>query len=188
MNDTLRSTVLEKKIIVALRNVSLPNIGETVKALYAGGIRLIEITFNQAAENGVEGTKKAIFEANSLGLQGLWVGAGTVMSTGQVLAAKEAGAHYVLSPNLDSAVVQKTKELGMLSIPGAFSPSEIAAAYNLGAAFVKVFPVDLLGIPYIKALTAPLNHIPLIAMGGINDQNMLSYLNAGMQGVGVGSN
>ena len=84
-------------------------------------------------------------------------------------------------------VIKKTKELGLVSIPGAFSPTEISMAKRLGADFVKVFPVNYLGSRYIKDLKAPLSHIKLLAVGGITAENLNEYLDAGASGVGIGS-
>jgi 2-dehydro-3-deoxyphosphogluconate aldolase/(4S)-4-hydroxy-2-oxoglutarate aldolase len=118
----------------------------------------------------------------------VYAGAGTVMSVAQVEAAAAAGARYIVSPNVDEAVIRRTVALGMLSIPGALTPSEIAAAYGMGAAFVKLFPASELGPSYIRAVRSPISHIPLLAVGGITCDNMAEYLKAGICGFGIGGN
>ncbi len=82
-------------------------------------------------------------------------------------------------------VIKKTRELGMVSIPGAFTPTEAANAHRFGADFVKLFPNSEVKISYLKALVAPLSHVKFLAVGGVNHENMRDYLNAGARGVGV---
>ena len=117
----------------------------------------------------------------------LHVGAGTVMTEAQLKLATEAGAEYIISPNVDTAIIRATKAVGLISIPGAFTPSEIAGAYQAGADFVKLFPADCVDLKYIKAVCAPINHIPLLAVSGVTPENLGDYLNAGMAGAGIGS-
>ncbi|KAA8672686.1 bifunctional 4-hydroxy-2-oxoglutarate aldolase/2-dehydro-3-deoxy-phosphogluconate aldolase [Clostridium sp. MT-14] len=116
------------------------------------------------------------------------VGAGTVLTIEQVNNAIEAGADYIISPNTDIKVIKETKRLNKISIPGAFTPSEIVTAYDAGADFVKLFPAGLLGAGYIKAVYGPLNYIPLLAVGGVNLDNISQLMGAGISGVGVGGN
>ncbi len=115
------------------------------------------------------------------------VGAGTVLDCNDVCAAKNAGATFLISPNTDESVIKTTKKLGLVSLPGAYTPSEICNAYNWGADFVKVFPI--VGNPeeYIKAIKAPLKHIPVLAVGGVNLDNAASVFKAGACGIGISS-
>ena len=115
------------------------------------------------------------------------IGAGTVLTENQVLLTKAAGGRFIISPDTDIAVIQKTKAFGMISIPGALTPSEIKQAHRAGADFVKLFPISRLGADYVKAIRAPLPHIRLLAVGGINLQNMSEYRNAGVCGFGIGT-
>jgi 2-dehydro-3-deoxyphosphogluconate aldolase/(4S)-4-hydroxy-2-oxoglutarate aldolase len=108
------------------------------------------------------------------------------MTVEQVRMAAEAGAEYMISPNVDEDVIKETKRLGKLSIPGAMTPSEIAAAYKMGADIIKLFPANEVGLSYIKAIKAPLKHIPLMATGGVRPANAMDYLNAGSAALGVG--
>ncbi len=182
----LLEAVKKHRIITAVRGIPEDRMTETARALYNGGIRMLEITFNQSDPDHCSKTAAVIRAVkNQLGDQ-MMIGAGTVMSTADVKAAYEAGAEYLLSPNLDLAVLRCANELGLPMIPGAMTPSEVAAAYNSGAALVKLFPCDILGLGYIKALRAPVSHIPLLAMGGVNVNNLKDYLSL-VEGVGVGS-
>ena len=182
----LLDEVKKHRIIVALRGVAPEYIGDTAKALYEGGIRMLEITFNQSSSAKLEDTRRSIETAlDALGDKML-IGAGTVMSCEEVDAAHQAGAAYMLSPNLSLPVLHRAKELGMGAIPGAMTPTEVAEAYREGADLVKLFPCDVLGLKYIKAMKAPISQVPLLAMGGVNAENLKMYLEL-VEGVGIGS-
>ena len=85
------------------------------------------------------------------------------------------------------AVIRRANQLGMVSMPGALTPTEIVAAYDMGADIVKLFPAGELGLGYIKAVRGPLVHIPMSAVGGVKPENVGEFLNAGVCGFGVGS-
>ena len=110
------------------------------------------------------------------------------MTAEQVRLAVKAGAQYIISPNVDEEVIKETKNLNKISIPGAFTPTETAYAYKLGADIVKLFPAGELGAGYIKAVKAPLKHIPVVAVGGVNPENCADFIKAGAIGVGCGGN
>ena len=114
------------------------------------------------------------------------VGAGTVTNTHLVDLTHAHGGQYIISPDTNVSVIKKTKELGMISMPGAMTPSEVITAHNAGADIVKLFPASDLGPRYLKAVRAPLNHIKIMAVGGINQKNMPDFLAAGACGFGVG--
>ena len=116
------------------------------------------------------------------------IGAGTVLDLGQAKEAVAAGAEYIISPNLDEEVVYYGVEKGVDVWPGTMTPTEIVRAYKAGASAVKVFPLASLGVNYLKEIRAPLNHIPMIATGGVNLQNIRSVLDAGAVAVGLGGN
>lgn len=117
----------------------------------------------------------------------MYIGAGTVLTEKQVELTKNAGGCFIISPDTCGEVIKKTRELEMVSVPGALTPSEIQQAHRYGADFVKLFPITNLGTEYVKAVKAPLSHIKFLAVGGINENNM-DYLKAGVSGFGVGSN
>lgn len=174
----------EHKIIAILRKVPMDKLERTVEALYRGGIRMMEVTFDPALEMAEEDTMKQISYITE-NYPDVAPGAGTVLTPAQVEKAYQAGAHYIISPNTNEAVIKKTRELGMLSMPGAFTASEAVNANLWGADFVKIFPVSRMGASYVKEISAPLSHIRFIAVGGINDTNLKEYLNVGCKGVGV---
>lgn len=185
--EAVREALERHRIIVILRRVPTDLFLPTVHALYNGGIRLMEVTFDQESPAHMEETPKAIRQINE-GFADIHVGAGTVLNTEQVEAAAKAGAKYIISPNVDEAVIRRTRQLGLLSMPGALTPTEIAQAYTLGADWVKVFPADSLGAAHITAVRGPLGHIPMLAVGGVNLANMEDFLNIGVDGFGIGGN
>jgi len=181
-------SIRRHKIIAIMRNVPTVKAEEAAEALYAGGVCLIEVTFNQSKPETWPETARCIQTLNARFDGRMYIGAGTVMSPEQARLVSDAGALFMISPNVDIEVIRLTKELGAVSIPGALTPTDIATAWNAGADFVKLFPADVLGMGYIKAIRSPLNHIPLLAVGGITDENLAAFLAAGCVGVGVGSN
>ena len=95
------------------------------------------------------------------------------------------GAEFIISPDCCESVIKRTKKLGMVSIPGAFTATEAANAHRYGADFVKLFPNSEVKISYLKALIAPLSHIKFLAVGGVNVSNLQDFIAAGARGVGV---
>lgn len=188
MKNAVLETILETKVIAIVRGIGSRDICALAEAIRSGGLQCLEVTFDHSAENGVADTLQAIRLLREKMGGAMSIGAGTVMTAQEVRQAAEAGAGYIISPNVDEAVIRETKRLGLVSIPGAMTPSEAAAAWNLGADLVKLFPAGVLGTDYIKALKAPLKHIPVTAVGGVTPQNAGEFLAAGCVGVGVGGN
>ena len=189
MYEETAKAIHQYKIIVIIRGVQAAYIKSLANALYKGGIRLIEVTFNQKnGSNGITETAECIKIIKESTDGHIHVGAGTVLTARQLHAAASAGAEYIVSPNVDIDVIKETKKLGLISIPGALTPTEIITAHKAGADFVKLFPAGDLGLGYIKSIIAPINHIPMLAVGGVDEKNISDFLNAGLCGVGVGSN
>lgn len=187
MKNTVNE-ILKEKIVVIVRGVPREKLLPLAEALYAGGIRLIEYTYNaKAPASDVETAENIAMLARHFEGRML-VGAGTVLTEKQVELTHAAGGKFIISPDTNPAVINKTKELDMVSIPGAMTPTEVLTAHRTGADFVKLFPVTSLGPEYIKAITAPISHVKLLAVGGINENNMAQYLKAGVSGFGIGSN
>lgn len=182
------SAILEHGIIAIARGIPVECIAETAQALYDGGIRLVEVTFNQASATCLQDTARAISILQERFGGSMHIGAGTVLTPEQARCAYDAGAAYIISPNFAAEVVAKTRELGMVSIPAALTPTEIVCAHRAGADFVKLFPAGEFGLSYIKAVAAPLNHIPMLAVGGVSLDNLCDFFGAGIKGVGLGSN
>ena len=188
MRETVVQTVFDTRIIAIIRGIYGEEALHLAEALAAGGIRLLEVTFDQSRPASQEDTLQAIRDIRLQMGDRLLVGAGTVTSPELVEKAADAGALYIISPDVRIPVISQTRKLGLVSMPGAMTPTEIGSAYDAGADFVKVFPASNLGSPYIRAIRAPLNHIPLLAVGGISAGNVQEFLDAGCCGAGVGGN
>lgn len=180
--------IKDGKIIAIIRGVPSTAMLDTAKALLAGGINMMEVTFDQSSEAGIKETTDSLQLLSQSMSAEILLGAGTVLTAAQVELAWDCGAKYIISPNVDAEVIKKTKELGLVSIPGAFTPSEVVTAYKAGADIVKLFPAGLLGTAYIKAVLGPLSHIPVSAVGGIDETNIAAFFKAGVCSVGIGSN
>lgn len=188
MREQVIADIRRNKIIAIVRGVTGEALVRTAEALYEGGIRLLEITFDQTGKIAAAETADMIRTLCRRFEGAMRIGAGTVMTAEQVAVAAEAGAEYMISPDTSEAVIKATLAAGAVSIPGALTPTEVAVAYGYGADFVKLFPAGELGLSYIKAIRAPLAHIPMLAVGGVNENNLSAFLDAGLAGVGVGSN
>ncbi|RCH56030.1 2-dehydro-3-deoxyphosphogluconate aldolase [Mucilaginibacter hurinus] len=171
--------ILEHKIVAIIRGADPNEVSRIAEALYAGGIRILEITLNSASPLAV--IKKV---SERMGDR-MVIGAGTVLEVQEACDAVAAGAKFVLSPVVDQEVIRAAKDLGVVSIPGAYTATEVYRAYKCGADIVKVFPAT--SPAYIKDLTGPLPQIPLLPTGGISLQNIAEYKKAGAVGFGMGT-
>lgn len=188
MRNSIVHELYRRKIITIVRGVYGKQILSLAEALADGGIGIMEVTFDQNNVELHQTTIEAIQGIRSIMGDRMTVGAGTVTSIELVEKAYQAGAQFVVSPNTNADVIRKTVTSGMVSIPGALTPTEILMAYDAGADFIKIFPSAQLGVDYIRAIRAPINHVPMIAVGGVNEKNIASFLAAGCVGVGVGGN
>ena len=188
MKNQVINKILEEKIVVIVRGIASDKIIPLAEAMYEGGIRALEITYNASNmdENAeVAGNIKKLVDHFG---DRMIIGAGTVLTTEQVELTKAAGGTFIISPNAKEEIIRKTCELGLVSIPGALTPTECVDAHDAGADFVKLFPITSLGSSYVKAMKAPLSHIRFLGVGGIDETNMDEYLKAGVCGFGIGSN
>ena len=187
MRDAEIQKILDKKAIAIVRGYTPEEVLNLAKALYAGGVELLEVTFDQKSAEARQVTVETLKLLNRELGDKMCFGTGTVTTVEMVRKTHEAGGKFVISPDMDPEVIQATRELGLVSIPGALTPTEIKQAYKYGADFVKVFPVNFMGPAYIKAVAAPLSHIRMLAVGGVDGSNVQDYLAAGAVGAGVAS-
>jgi len=173
--------ILEHKIVAILRGCIPDRIPDIAAALAEGGVRLMEITLNSPGALG------SISQLSRAMGDRMLVGAGTVLTAAEVEAAVDAGARFIISPTLDIETIRRTRQLGSISIPGAFTPTEILTAYRNGADIVKVFPAGSTGASYFKELRGPLPHIPLMPTGGVTLDNIRDFKTAGAVAFGIGS-
>ena len=187
MKTTVIQAIEKEKLIVILRNVEEKHLLPLSEALYQGGIRLMEVTYDASGKVSDETVAKQIRILSDFWKEKMLIGAGTVLTEKQVEFTKQAGGLFIISPNTDAEIIRKTSALEMVSIPGALTPTEVQIAHRAGADFVKLFPMDAMGPSYLKAVKAPLSHIKFLAVGGIDCNNMKDYLKAGAIGFGIGS-
>lgn len=186
MRERIIAEILDKKLISIVRGVEPEKVLRVAQALYDGGVTLMEITFDQKNPQSWSETAAAIAAVKSAMGDKIFVGAGTVTSVELVELAAQAGAGYIISPDTDPAVIRRTRELGLVSLPGAYTPTEAKLAHNAGADFVKLFPCVGDALAWLKAIRAPLSHIRFLAVGGVTADNAADFLRAGAYGVGVG--
>lgn len=181
--------IRENKIIAIFRNIETDKCVDTAKALYNGGIRVVEVTFDQTEKAGRYYSTVESIRRISQAMDGkMCVGAGTVLTLEEVHLAYNAGAGFIITPNTDIEIIRFAGSLDMAVMPGAYTATEVNNAYGAGADFVKIFPASEAGTKYFKALSGPLGHIPLTAVGGINEENAREFLDAGAVGLGIGGN
>lgn len=188
MREKVIASIERERVIAILRGITGERCLRTAEALYQGGIRLMEITFDQTDPGKGQEAADAIASVSRAYQGRMLVGAGTVVTVEQAELAAKSGAQYIISPDTNPEVIRRTRELGMASIPGAATPTEILAAHRAGADFVKLFPAAALGCGYLKAVRAPLSHVKLLAVGGVDEDNVAGFLQAGAAGAGVGGN
>lgn len=170
------------KVTVILRGYTYPQIRTVVKNLVGSRLRAVEITMN------TPGALEAIEKINQEFGDSVMVGAGTVLTYEEAQASIAAGAAFLLSPTmLDKRILDLCREKGVVSVPGAFSPTEIKKSFEDGADIVKVFPAARLGSRYLSDIAAPLGKMPLMVVGGIGTANVGEYFVAGASFAGIAS-
>ncbi len=169
-------------VIAILRGVTPDEVLGVAEALIAGGIVVIEVPLN--SPQPLDSIRRLALRCSAQAR----IGAGTVLNAADVDRAADAGATLVLAPNFDAAVVQRTVQRGLFSMPGVATPSEGFAALAAGAHGLKLFPGEMLGPPVLKAWRAVFApNTPLYAVGGVGEGNIAAYKAAGATGAGVGS-
>ena len=172
---------LEKhKLIAIIRGVTEEQGRQAAEALYAGGIRFLEVTMNTPGHARMIAEWRARYEGR------MRIGAGTVLDIGMAKEAHAAGAQFLVTPNTDREVIEYAVAQQLPVFPGAMTPTEIVEAWKAGATAVKLFPMASLGIQYFKEVRAPLDTIRMIPTGGITRANVREYLDAGAFGFGLG--
>jgi 2-dehydro-3-deoxyphosphogluconate aldolase/(4S)-4-hydroxy-2-oxoglutarate aldolase len=176
-----RALFQELPIVGILRGFTLGQMTEIVRAALRGGLRNIEITMN------TPDAARQLREAVTVAEGRLNVGAGTVIKLELLDQALGAGATFVVMPTVEPKVITACVDQKVPVFPGAFSPTEVVRAWDLGAMMVKIFPAESVGPGYIRALKAPLPHIKLLPTGGVDLKTLPDFLRAGADGFGIGS-
>jgi 2-dehydro-3-deoxyphosphogluconate aldolase/(4S)-4-hydroxy-2-oxoglutarate aldolase len=172
--------VLQTGIVAILRVPTSDQLASVARALFEGGIDVIEVTFTvPSALEILAAVKKDLGNRVLLGM-------GTVLDPESARAALLAGAEFIVSPSLNLDVIRLCHRYDKVVMPGAFTPTEILAAWEAGADVVKVFPSDAVGPSYLKALRGPFPQIRLMPTGGVNLETLPAFIKAGACAVGVG--
>lgn len=177
---TALNHILQHQIVAIIRGADPDSMIEIVEALKTGGVRTLEITLNSPRALNLIERLAAEFNDEIL------IGAGTVLDPQTARDALQAGAKFIISPTLNIDTIAMTRRYGGISIPGAFTPTEILCAYENGGEIIKVFPATL-GPRYIREIRGPLSQIPLMPTGGINIENIKEFSEAGAVAFGIGS-
>lgn len=188
MKNLVKQSIKEHKLIAIVRGVETEKCVRVAQALYDGGVRLMEITYDQKHPESWETTAKTIGSVAEAFAGKMHIGAGTVTCTELVELTHKYGGRFVISPDVNADVIRRTCALGMVSIPGGLTPTEIMVAHRAGADFVKLFPAGEFGAGYVKAVKAPLSHVDVLVVGGIDETNIAAFLKVGAVGAGIGSN
>lgn len=175
MSETL-TRILADRLVAVVRTESTDGLAEIVSALAEGGVSIIEITLT--IPNAIDAIRR--LTSNCL------IGAGTVLNAETAERAIDAGAQFIVSPILNLDVIRICRKRKVVVMPGALTPTEIVAAWDAGAAVVKVFPADSLGPTYFKALRGPLPHVRMMPTGGVDLTTVKPFLDAGACCLGVG--
>ncbi|HUF09177.1 MAG TPA: bifunctional 4-hydroxy-2-oxoglutarate aldolase/2-dehydro-3-deoxy-phosphogluconate aldolase [Rhodothermales bacterium] len=173
--------VIDEGVVAVIRLSDPAKLPAVIEAIADGGVRAIEITLT------VPGAIEQIAMADKMFGDSILLGVGSVINRKQAVEAVEAGAKFVVSPIFRPKVVNTAIDMGVPAFPGAFTPTEIMAAVRAGADIVKVFPADVVGMPFFKAVKAPMPDLKLMPTGGVSLTNAGEWLAAGACAVGIGS-
>ncbi|TMI80669.1 MAG: bifunctional 4-hydroxy-2-oxoglutarate aldolase/2-dehydro-3-deoxy-phosphogluconate aldolase [Bacteroidetes bacterium] len=173
------SRILKHKIVAIIRGADPADVLQIALALKQGGVDILEVTLNSSNALPVIGQLVKKFDDEML------IGAGTVLDSKTAKAVIELGAKFIVSPNVDVDTIHATKANGAVSIPGAFTATEIVNAYSNGGDIIKIFPAS--SAEYIKVLRGPLSHVPMMPTGGITLENISEFKKAGAAAFGIGT-
>ena len=171
--------ILQNKIVAIVRGIEPSNVIKIAHALLAGGVNTMEVTLNSS------GALSVITQLTREMKNKMLIGAGTVLNAKMANEAIDAGACFIISPIVDEETIKATKKRGAVSIPGAYTPTEIYKAFSIGGEIIKIFPASS-NVNYIKEVRAPLPQIPLMPTGGITLQNIQEFKKAGAVAFGIG--
>lgn len=181
MREQILQEILESGVVAIIRMSDSDRLRRVVEAVREGGVTAIEITMT------TPGALAVIKEvARTMG-DDVQIGVGSVLDAATARRAIDVGARYVVSPIFKPEIVAECHRQGVPAMPGAFTPTEIQLATEAGADVIKVFPADIVGMPFFKAVLAPMPHLKLMPTGGVTVENAGDWIRAGAVAVGVGS-
>lgn len=175
-------SIVRGRVIAIGRGLDASSTLAIAAGLAAGGVGAFEITLNSPDALGAISMLASRFAPDTL-----LIGAGTVLTPEEALAAIDAGAQFLVMPNTDPAVIAVAIQRGVPVFPGAFTPSEALVAWRAGATAVKLFPASAVGPSFVRELQGPLPDVPVVPTGGITIDNGPAFIAAGAVAIGIGS-
>lgn len=170
----------ELPIVGIIRNINAEDFERILPLYIQAGLTTLEVTMNTVGAEGMIKKAKTVYGDT------IHIGAGTVCNIKDLQKALEAGADFIVTPIVDTNVIEKCVSSNIPIFPGAFSPTEIYTAWSLGASMVKVFPISQLGPGYIQSIKGPFPQIKLMPTGGVGLEDIKSYKEAGASALGIG--
>ncbi|MEF8886091.1 MAG: bifunctional 4-hydroxy-2-oxoglutarate aldolase/2-dehydro-3-deoxy-phosphogluconate aldolase [Haloarculaceae archaeon] len=180
--QAVQQRIVDSGVTAVLRGIDEDDIVPVAEAVHAGGVTALEVTADgKRASEKTAAIDRALEDTDAM------VGAGTVMDAAAARNVIEAGARFVLAPNLNEEVVDVCNRAGVVAVPGVMTPTEADRAMAAGADMLKLFPASTVGPGHIGALRGPLGDIPIMPTGGVDTDNVADYFDAGAVAVGAGS-
>ena len=173
--------IFKRKAVAVLRVKEEDKLKKVIQAIADGGVSIAEITMT--VPNAIKLIEKMNNELN----ENIIIGVGSVLNKQTAEDAIKAGAKYVVSPILKKEIIETAQKYDVPVMPGCFTPTEIYSAFEMGADIAKVFPADVVGMPFFKAILAPMPHLKLMPTGGVSLTNAGDWLKVGACAVGIGS-
>jgi len=173
--------IFKRKAVAVLRVKEEDKLKKVIQAIADGGVSVAEITMT--VSNAIKLIEKMNNEMN----ENIIIGVGSVLNKQTAEDAIKAGAKYVVSPILKKEIIETAQKYDVPVMPGCFTPTEIYSAFEMGADIAKVFPADVVGMPFFKAILAPMPHLKLMPTGGVSLTNAGDWLKSGACAVGIGS-
>lgn len=181
MTVSVLEVILQTGIVAILRASQSDKLIKVMDALHAGGVEALEVTLTTPNAQSVIAQARACYGDS------LVIGAGTVLDPESAREAIQAGAQFIVAPTLNLETIKLCRRYSVPVMPGAYTPSEILTAWEAGADIVKLFPADIGGAPYLKAIKAPLPQVRIAPTGGVDETTAAAFLKAGACALGVGS-
>ena len=176
--------IREGRVVAVARNLSADTVRGVADGLLRGGVRALELTLNEPEDRALDALRAAARHAEGTELE---IGAGTVLTIDAAQRALDAGATFLVSPHTDASLVEWAASRGVPCFPGAFTPTEILAAWRAGAAAAKLFPASVAGPSFVREFRGPFPHISLLPTGGVTAETAPDFIRAGAIAVGLGS-
>ena len=181
---SIPASIRDGGVVAVARSLTADTVRAAADGLLRGGVRALEITLNDPEDRALSTLRVA---ARHAGGNDLDIGAGTVLTIEAAERAVDAGATFLVSPHTEPSLVEWAASRGIPCFPGAFTPTEILAAWRAGAAAVKLFPASVAGPAFVREFRGPFPHIPLLPTGGVTAETAPDFIRAGALAVGLGS-